>query len=1036
MNYNKLQKILILFAGLLLFSNQVKSQQTDAFYASEKQYRFGVELFSKEKYSAAAKEFTEFLNHPGDASAVSKINASYYIAVCSIELFHPDAQSLIEQFIESYPESIKARIAVFQAGKLMYRQKKYKPAIRWFEKTDVADLNNEEISEYYFKMGYSYLMTGDYDNAARSFAQIMKVDSKYKTAAQYYYAHVNYQKGNLNTSLEAFEKLKDSESFGPVVPYYIIQIYYEQKRYDDLLKYSQTIAGRQDIRNSAEINRYVAESYYRKGDYNNALKLFEDFEKNYPRLSREDYYQLAICYYNTKNYNQAIVYFEKVTNLSDAMQQNAYFNLGDCFLKTDKKQNARSSFQFASKSTFDPAIQEEALFNYAKLSAELNFQPVAINTFNDFIKMFPQSKHIDEANEIVAQLYITTRNYKDALTALDKIKSKSPKARAAYQKVAYFRGVEYFNDRDYDTAINLFTKAIVADENEQIKALAIYWKAEAIYNQAKFDAAIKQYRIYVFNPKSVGTEMYNTANYNIGYCYFKLENYEEANTWFRKYLRGTDYNKERLNDATIRSGDCFFMMRDYQNALDMYNTAVAGNSRASDYSMFQIGMIQGIKGNMKAKASTMSQLTVKYPKSGYAADAQYERGTALMTFDNNQEAEELFRKVMHDHPQSEYAKKSMMKLALVQYNQKNDEQALTLYKDVVKNYPGSEEAAEALTGIRNIYVTSGNPQGYFDYVKNVPALSVSNGAQDSITYEAAEQLYLKGLNESASRSFDEYLQKFPQGSFVLNATFYKAECDYKKNDIDKSLAGYTYVLEQPRSLFTEKALLKAANIRRNKNECETAIELYKRLEEAADYRDNIIEAQAGLMRCYYATQGYGNAILYARKLIEGDKVSNNLITEANLISARSSLATSDYEPATAGFKAIVSKMGNSESGAEARYSIALIQYKLGNFKESQKKCFEVVNQVPSYEYWIGKSFLLLGDNYLALKDTFQAKHTYMSILENYEKDPADPEDLKAVAKEKIDAIDKSENDKNQLEIQRKEEQYIKSEGDTVVTGND
>lgn len=121
-------------------------------------------------------------------------------------------------------------------------------------------------------------------------------------------------------------------------------------------------------------------------------------------------------------------------NVKDKLQQTAYYNLADCFLKLKNKQSARNAFQFASKESFDKDIQEESLFSYAKLSFELGYEPVAINSLNEFMKLYPASKYIDEANEILAQLYITTRNYKDALVSLDKIKSKSPKAKAAYQK--------------------------------------------------------------------------------------------------------------------------------------------------------------------------------------------------------------------------------------------------------------------------------------------------------------------------------------------------------------------------------------------------------------------------------------------------------------------------------------------------------------------------------------------------------------------------------------------------------------------------
>ncbi|MBL0342383.1 MAG: tetratricopeptide repeat protein [Bacteroidetes bacterium] len=467
-------------------------------------------------------------------------------------------------------------------------------------------------------------------------------------------------------------------------------------------------------------------------------------------------------------------------------------------MKLKNKQSARNAFQFASKEIFDKEIQEESLFNYAKLSFELSFQPVAINSLNEFIKLYPESKYIDEANEILAQLYITTRNYKDALVSLEKIKSKSVKAKAAYQKVAYFRAIEYFNDRDYEKAIGLFNKAITTEVDPTIRSHAMYWKAEAIYNQQQYEAAIKQYRIFIFNPGSINTPMYNTANYNMGYCYFKLENYQEANTWFRKFIRNKpDVDYAKYNDALIRIGDGFFVMKDYDNALSFYDDAVQSNAKASDYCLFQNGIIRGIRGDMKGKVSTMNQLASKYPKSTYIDDASYEKGIALMAIEDYNGAEEIFRKVIRDAPQSAYAKKALLKIALVQYNLKKDEIALTTYKDVVKKYPGTPEAMEAITGIKNIYVSGGKPQAYFDYVKTVSNVNISAGAQDSITYEAAEQLYLKGSHKDASLSFDEYLKKFPEGYYVLNATFYKAESDYRNKDFAKSLAGYTLLQKSP-----------------------------------------------------------------------------------------------------------------------------------------------------------------------------------------------------------------------------------------------
>jgi TolA-binding protein len=373
-----------------------------------------------------------------------------------------------------------------------------------------------------------------------------------------------------------------------------------------------------------------------------------------------------------------------------------------------------------------------------------------------------------------------------------------------------------------------------------------------------------------------------------------------------------------------------------------------------------------------------------------------------MTSGEDAKARDNFTTILREYPNSQYAKKAQLNIALTYYNAKQDDLALEQFKKVITNYPGTPEATEALTSVKNIYVADGKPDEYFDYIKNIPNATVSTGAQDSITYEAAEQRYLKGNFEDASRDFSKYLSQFPNGVYKLNATFYKAECDYRNKNFNEALGGYETIIANPSNIFTEKSIAKAASINYSNKAFNKAIEQYGQLEQIADLRDNILTAQTGLMRSYYQTANQDQAILYAQKLINAEKVSNELIQEAHLTWGRSAMALNDLTAAKKEY-GILSKL-SSQAGAEAKYMLALIDYKMNNHKASMNKCYDVANQVPSYDYWIAKSFILLADNHIALKDTFQAKATLQSILENYEKEPSDPEDIRAIAKEKLDDI--------------------------------
>ena len=997
-----IKKCLLLLIFSLLGIATINAQLTDIYTEADRPYKTAMELFTKEKYGAAKQLLDQYII-ASNGSEQNKINAEFYAAICAFELFHPDAEYRLKKFTTNHPENFKANRAWFYLGRYYYRTKEYRNALPALEKTDATALVGDETSEYYFKMGYCYFSKNDNEKAAKNFNQILNVDSKYQTAAQYYYGHIAYSNDNYKTALEYFSKLDSSATFGPMVPYYITQMYFDQRKYDSVISYAVPVLEKSTPNNANEITRIVAESYYRKADYKNSLVYFKNYESGKPVLSRDDYYSIGYCEYRNEEYSNAIESFLKVISSEDTLSQNAYFHLADCYLNTKNKQSARNAFLSASKMEYSKSIQEAAKFNYAKLSYELNFQPVAINSFRDFNKEFPESKYIDESNELLASLYLTTRNYKDALAALENIKTKGPRAKEAYQKVAFYRGVEFFNDGDKDKAISMFEKAIVNDADQNIKSLGMYWKAEALYNQNKYEAALKQYRIFIFNPGSINTSIYNLGNYNIAYCYFKQNNYADAQTWFRKFLSKKEEDKTtQYNDALVRTGDCYYVARNFDEALNYYSQAISNNAASSDYCFLQKGIIQGIQGDLTAKNTTLQAMISKYPNSKFKSDVIYEKGKAQMALGNNSEAKSLFNQLLKDYPNSPYLKKAQLNIGLLYYNEKQDEQALDNFKKVISQYPGTPEATEALTTVKNIYVSNGKPDDYFSYVKTIPNSSVSIGAQDSITYEAAEQRYLKGNFNDAAKDFNKYLQQFPNGAYQLNATFYKSECEFRNGNFAEALKGYEKIGEQPRNIFSEKSLAKSAAINFKNKNYEVAQTQYEKLEQTADLRDNILASQLGLMRTNYFGGRYDQAITYAQKLIASEKLPVEVASEAHLIYGRSAIQTNDYVAAKKEFTLVAKQ--SSAGGAESKYNLAYIEYKLSNYKASQNKCFEVINQVPSYDFWIAKSFLLLSDNYLALKDTFQAKHTLQSLLDNYEKSPDDAEDLKQEAQKRYDEL--------------------------------
>jgi TolA-binding protein len=710
-----------------------------------------------------------------------------------------------------------------------------------------------------------------------------------------------------------------------------------------------------------------------------------------------DSYEIAYSAYQTGDYPRAIQYFQVVAGSTDSLAQNASYHLGDCYLKTNQKRFAFNAFNAAYKLKSDPALTEEALFNYAKLAVELSYNPYneAVTAIQDYLNKYPESARRDELYGYLSDLYLLTKNYKNALVSIQQIRKRSARLDAAYQRIAYYRGIEVFNESDYEGAILLFAQAREITSDPSVKAMSSFWTGEAYYRTARYDKAEEAYNKFLVTPGALSQPEFNSAYYNLGYCFFKEKKYEQAAASFRKYLSGKGTEAKLLADANLRLGDCYFMLKDYATASEYYLKAVDAKAADGDYALYQTAICYGVQGEMDTKIATLRKLLTTYSKSNYTDDALYEIGLTFNVLDRDKDALAYFERVVKEFPASPFVKKSLLKTGMILFNQNRDQEALVLLKRVAKDYPGTPESKEALSSVRSIYVEMNQVDEFVDFTKEVPQADISRMEQDSLTYIAAENQYMNGNCEKASEGFGRYISKFPEGAFILQANFYRAECDFRSQRLDPALSSYTYILSQPRSRFSANAAARAAQIEFQRNSYEAALDHYIQLGETAEQPGMMMDALAGQMQCNYQLKRYGLAIQSAQKLLTLDKLPDNLAADAHITMARSATALSNTELARREYAETV-KRSNGETAAEASYMLAQLDFDSEKYDASEKAIFALSENYASYDYWVARGFLLLADVYVKKGNTFQARQTLQSIIDNYE-----GQDLVQVAREKL-----------------------------------
>lgn len=979
----------------------VFAQKTMVIVHEDADFKTAIELFQKEKFGAAQKHFNKIIESHTNPQSLVRIDAEFYSAICATELFNKDGELFLKQFIKNHPESPKVKLAYFYLAKYNYRKKKYKETLDWFEKVDIYELTTEELAEFYFKRGYSYFMTNKTAEAKKDFYEIKDVDNKYAPAAKYYYAHMMYNDKNYETALIDFEKLQSNETFAPVVPYYIAQIYFLQRKFDKVIQYAPALLDSATTKRAPEIARILGESYYETGKYKEAVPYLKKYEKASGGLGRKDNYQLGFAFYKIKDYENAITHLVQTTNIDDSLSQNAYYHIADCYLKTDNKQNARNAFAEASKMSFDKQIQEDALFSYAKMCYELSYNPFneAQKAFQKYIKNYPNSPRLDEAYTFLVNVFTTTKSYKEAVEAIEQIKELTPELKQAYQKVAYYRAIDLYNNLSYEEAIKYFDKAMAYKFDKNINAQAYYWKGETYYKLKQYQKAIDNYTAYISEPGAIGKMEVSDANYNIGYAYNKLGDYTNSILWFRKFVTfKPQADSKKINDALNRIADGYFMNREYANAVDYYDQAYKMKLLNADYSLFQKALANGVQKKYGAKINDLKLYLSQYAttNSTFIQRAKFELANTYLQDNQGEQALSEFKKFINDYPGSIYENTCLAKIGLIYYNKDDYNNAFDYFDRLIKKDKSSPDAKEAIAAVKKIFADKGDVQGMEKWLNDI-GMSISQIEKDSLQFNIAKLFYMKSDCSNAIENFAKYISMFPNGLYITEAHYCKADCDFATGNNDNALTSYIFVANKPKSEFTEQSLNRASFILFKKKEYAQALEYFKQLEQIATSNQNSSNAKIGLMRCDFQLKNYNDAIDNANKVLGIEKLDVAINSESHVIIAKSLMELKRYDESMAEFKLLSSLKNNI--GYEANYSIAYIWYLKSEYKKSEKAIFDFIKSGNGSNYWVAKSLILQSDNYLAQKNNFQAKATLKGVI-----DDSDSPELITIAKDKLAKI--------------------------------
>lgn len=907
------------------------------------------------------------------------------------ELRSRNTQKELKQYLIDFPYTTYRSETQLMIGILQTEKEKYKNALVSFDKVEWKQLERQQQPMFFFYRGYAYMHQDKLKEAAACFKTLRDSNNPYSLQGKYYYAYCWYLLGDYDKALPEFLSIEHTTQYKKIVPYYIIQIYYAQGNYDEVYDRAKyLLENNPENENNGEIHRILGEIYYSQGKYdiaaNNLNEYSRLFREQNKQLVREDIYLLGMSEYQQKEWNNAITHFKQVKEQNDTISESTCLHLGNAYIQINDIEKAKLSYAAASRFKLTPVIREEAMYNYALTTYQTGTAlGENIQAFNDFLKEFPNTQHATQVYQLLADMYMNSKNYSAALKAINEIPNTNPQLLDTKQYLRYQLGADAFLQGKMGEARQWMTE-VINNENgtSTYKTEAYYYRAECKYRLHEYEACYSDLMAYKKQKNVTNSNNYAKADYLAGYSLFSLKQYNEAETMFRQFISSASKDDPTYADALNRIGDCCFNARAFKDAADTYQRVIDLHSTGIDYALFQRGYALGLMRRYQDKAMVMEQLVSQYEKSDYADDALYEIARAHLQSDNTQDAINAYNRLIEKYPNSNLSRKASLELGMAYQTRQQHDEAIDAFKRTIQTYPGSEEAYAALEGMEQIYVETNRISEYLAYTKQLGKMNMNiSNQEDSLTFATAELQYMLGNYKQAAVGLSTYLSQYCSGGrYCTTATYYAADSYYKLGQMDDALSMYKQLAEITGNPYMEEACTRVAAISYDKQDYKTALPYFQRMKQLSTKHQNLIAAQLGILRCNYYLNDDNATIQIATDILSDDQITKEVREEALYNRAKALIKQEKYGLASVDLTPLAKDV-RFVTGAEAKYLLSYCYYQMGAMDSAEVEIMSFAGMKTQHQYWLAKSLILLADINIQRGELFQAKQYLLSLQTNY-----------------------------------------------------
>jgi tetratricopeptide (TPR) repeat protein len=311
-----------LLLNLLVSGATLTAQQSIVHSNTLSEYDNALALYQEKQYLAAQILFDKVRQFVRNQEV--QADCSYYIANCAIQLNQSDANTLMENFISSFPTSTKINHAILELATYYFESSNYPQAIQNFERT----LTFDELEKYNFQKGYAYFSEKN-KNVATTYLSKVTNSKTFGSQAKYYLGFMAYEGEDYKEANKFFDQVSGEEKYKEKLSYFQADMNFKSGNFQKAIDLGLLAMPNSNASEKSELNKIIGESYFNLKKYDTALPYLKEYKGKKGKWSNTDFYQLGYAYYQQKDYENAISQFNKIIDGKDGVAQNAYYHLGE-----------------------------------------------------------------------------------------------------------------------------------------------------------------------------------------------------------------------------------------------------------------------------------------------------------------------------------------------------------------------------------------------------------------------------------------------------------------------------------------------------------------------------------------------------------------------------------------------------------------------------------------------------------------------------------------------------------------------------------